>query len=271
MTKIVEFEKLRSDGNSTAGSGSVRRFAMSAAIPWKGWPRDMKAMMLRGSIDRPEDVQFTLSGQCPHCHNGTVFTMVTTPHIDIEHNLAGDSRTYKAWAVMTCPRCKEYILGAVHFPAGNRECWYLEHWPLDTPNTFVDPRVPRHIAADFKEALRCFAVRAYKATAVMCGRALEAACLEKGAHSTDDIGEQIDWLASAGKITEPLRRVAHTIKLASNRGAHPPDGGETESLNESEAEALIELAREVLHHVYVVPARLEALDLSKSATKVKTV
>jgi hypothetical protein len=83
----------------------------------------------------------------------------------------------------------------------------------------------------------------------MCGRALEAACIDLGSDPEEKIGTQIDSLANARKITASLKDMAHTIKLGRNRGAHPPEDGETEILNEPEAGALIGFMREFFHHV----------------------
>jgi hypothetical protein len=117
---------------------------------------------------------------------------------------------------------------------------------------------------DFNEALRCRSVEAYNATTEMCRRAVEGSCAEQGADPTMTIQEQIDWVFSQGKITEFLKRVAYTIRLAGNRGAHPP-----RAITKEEADAVIGFVKEYLHAVYESPAMLKRLDFSKSSSKIK--
>jgi hypothetical protein len=62
--------------------------------------------------------------------------------------------------------------------------------------------------------------------------------LELGANPKDQIGAQIDWVHSQGKITPHLKEVAHKIRLGGNRGSHPPDKPEDDSpLTPEEADA----------------------------------
>jgi hypothetical protein len=98
---------------------------------------------------------------------------------------------------------------------------YLAHYPLGKPNDDAPSEIPAAIADDFKEAIRCQWIKAFKVSVAMFGRALEASCINLGADADKKIHEQIDWLASQGKITAPLREMAHTIRLGRNRGAHP--------------------------------------------------
>jgi hypothetical protein len=78
------------------------------------------------------------------------------------------------------------------------------------------------------------------------------------------IQAQIDWIFSQGKITAFLQQVAHTIRLAGNRGAHPP-----RAITKEEADAVINFVTEYLHAVYQSPAMLKRFDFSKSAGKIK--
>jgi hypothetical protein len=205
--------------------------------------------------------RFTFRGECPHCRHLASFAPVTSIHQEGERWIEA----------LQCTACQQFILGILRLqanPDGRSSSYvYDRHYPLSVPDDHVSPDVPENIRSDFREALLCRWVKAYKATGVMCGRALEAACIGLGSDPKTKIGEQIDYLATAGKITTPLRQMAHAIKLGRNRGAHPPEDGETEILNEPEADALIAFMIEFFHHVYVLPAKLKALDLSKSATK----
>ncbi len=73
----------------------------------------------------------------------------------------------------------------------------------------------------------------------------------------------IDWVHGQGKITTPLKDMAHKIKLGGNRGAHPSD----RTLTERDADAVIEFTREYFHHVYVMPAKMAAVNFDKPKKK----
>jgi hypothetical protein len=128
-------------------------------------------------------------------------------------------------------------------------------YPLGTPDDYVDAAVPAEIAQDFKEALRCRWINAYKATVTMCRRAIQASCLEKKANPKKKLTEQIDEIAKSGLITEPLRLFAHEVRLEGNDGAHPSLDGLNDVV-EKDADDIIEFTREYLHHVYVMPEML---------------
>jgi hypothetical protein len=147
-------------------------------------------------------------------------------------------------------------------------CDYVEHYPLDKPNDDVASEIPEHIRADFKEALRCRWVDACNATTEMCRRAVQASCIQLGAPANNQLDKQIDWLSANGIITNPLKEMAHRIRLGGNLGAHPPEDPDdpTEILIGSEyADAVLEFTRDFFQHVYVTPERLKKYTFKKLA------
>ena len=147
---------------------------------------------------------------------------------------------------------------------------------MGAPDQKVDDEVPQHIKEDFQEALRCIFVEAYNATAEMCRRALEAACLDLGAPEDKVLEKMIDWLEANRKITPYLKDAAHKVRLGGNRGAHPtpqtlaiaaaaaPEvNAPVEKIEKEHAEAIIAFTREFFHHVYVGPKLLGKYDFSK--------
>jgi hypothetical protein len=153
-----------------------------------------------------------------------------------------------------CEACKNFVLVVGHRQGGTPFA-LKDFYPLGKPNDQVDAAVPTKIAEDFKEALRCRWIDAYKATVTMCRRAIQASCLEQKADKTKKLVAQIDELAAKGIITQPLREFAHEVRLEGNDGAHPdPDG--LENVTVGDAEDIIAFTREYLHHVYVMPEML---------------
>ncbi|MGH9804429.1 MAG: DUF4145 domain-containing protein, partial [Candidatus Acidiferrales bacterium] len=129
-------------------------------------------------------------------------------------------------------------------------------YPQGKPEESVDAAVTDSIADDFREALRCRWVRAYKGCVVMCRRAVQASAIELGGAGRELI-DQIDDLFKQGKITVALRDFAHEVRLTGNIGAHPDKDG-LKDVSEKDADDIIEFTREFLHHVYVMPAKLKA-------------
>ena len=139
-----------------------------------------------------------------------------------------------------------------------------DYYPSGTVDDSVDDAVPEKIACDFSEALRCFHVEAYKATVTMCRRAIQASSKEFKAAGGKLI-HQIDDLAKKGKITEPLKDMAHQIRKIGNDGAHPDDDLLKE-VTENDAAEIVEFVREYLAHVYIMPMKLKAMKKRKSKT-----
>src|SRR5262249_9568698 len=127
--------------------------------------------------------------------------------------------------------------------------------------------VPKPIAADFSEALRCLWIKSYKASVAMCRRSVEEACRDLGA-SGKDLYLKIEDLAAKDVITDPMRRMAHQVRLTANRKLHDKEKqnetntGEIEAddlatMGEKDAKAMIVFTKEFFHHVYAIRALLD--------------
>ena len=163
---------------------------------------------------------------------------------------------------LTEVRTPSGIIGPVRTSDTTSTVRYLEHYPIGKPAQSTSEAIPHNVLVDFNEALRCRWVEAYNATVEMCRRALQTSCEGLGADPKQNIESQIDWLASKGEITKFLQEMAHTVRLAGNRGAHPP-----KAISEEEADAVVQFTREYFQHVYESRARMEKYDFSKSASK----
>ena len=144
---------------------------------------------------------FSLTGECPHCHCLSVFHLVTSVHQSSNPQMPEISTLC---AGMRCIGCEKYILGIVEKQStGSMELIYKEHYPLGKPNDKVPTEIPKNIALDYTEAIRCRWIDAYNATAEMCRRALQASCIEQGSNPNLRLVDQIDWLSSEGKSRRP--------------------------------------------------------------------
>jgi hypothetical protein len=190
--------------------------------------------------------QVGASGNCPHCAAKSYLRPV-----------ASYGEGAKLVSIARCESCKLFILivGRKNNPTQSAVV-EINVYPLGKPDETVDKSVPESVADDFKEALRCYFIKAYKATAVMCRRAIQTSALELTA-SGNRLIDQIDNLAEKGKITEPLKDFAHEVRLTGNDGAHPDKDG-LSNITEKDAKDIVEFTQEYLHHVYVMPAKLKA-------------
>ena len=213
------------------------------------------------------DFDFCLKGRCPHCGHYASFATVTRPFIEDPNG-----KPDRVVGAARCAACSEYILGILGFvpnPSGPGFIpAYEAHYPAGKPDESVPDGVPEDVARDFREAMRCRWIDAYNATAEMCRRALQASCIQLGAGVNDRLIEQIDWVASQGKITKPLQEMAHNVRFGGNRGAHPPDDP-TDILGAEDADAVIEFTREYFRHVYEMPEKMARFDFSKRAASKK--
>ena len=222
--------------------------------------------------------QFSLRGIClyPDCARPSVFINQCSAHV-LDLGYGG----VRLVGIMQCQGCQHFVLAIVdHTPNERTEYQYREHYPIGAPNQAVATEIPKHIAEDFKEALRCQFASAYNATAEMCRRAIEASCLNLGAPKKDVLEDMIDWLEKRRKITPDLMQAAHKVRLGGNRGAHPPvegmpplDGqpplaeplqvGPVEKIEKEHAEAIVDFTRHFFQYVYVIPKQLDKYDFSK--------
>lgn len=201
-------------------------------------------------------------GVCPHCSFHAYFKPVTSAHTE-------PRREGGQWIcnAAQCESCKGFVLVVgqrnPRLP-NDRQDWHFEGvYPLGKPNDSVASEVPPQIAEDFREALRCEWVRAYKATVTMCRRAVQGSCVELKA-TDGKLQDQIDYLATKGIITDSLKKMAHRVRLTGNEGAHPGKDG-LNDISPQDAKDIIDFTREFFHHVFVVPAKLAKWESERAA------
>jgi hypothetical protein len=205
-------------------------------------------------VNFANNTQVGASGDCPHCGVRSLFNPVVQGYVETQ---TGNFQSIAQTA--QCVSCKNFLLvtATKHAGQGATEFSLRAVYPIDKPKDTVDGAVPKAIADDFAEAMRCQFILAYKATVTMCRRALQAAVLEKMASPDRSLIHQIDELAEKGVITNPLKDMAHVIRLTGNVGAHPDEDG-LKNVTDEDAEDILQFTKEFFHHVYVMPAKLKS-------------
>ncbi len=120
-------------------------------------------------------------------------------------------------------------------------------YPFPPP---TDERIPDYIRKDIDEAKLCFSVGAFRACAVMARRAIENACIDKGASKSKKLHEKISELAEKGIITKDIKEWADVVRWVGNDAAHPGK----EMVTKEDAEDILKLAEQFMHVIYVAPA-----------------
>lgn len=198
------------------------------------------------------------TGECPHCKARAYFRPVAN-HLELASpkDSNGPQCTQRAACACQCEGCKGFILvvGIRDLPNSLAFAPFklLAVYPLGTPNEQVGDGVPSDVADDFKEAQRCYFIRAYKATVIMCRRALQSSADEQQAKGAT-LQEQINDLHTAGKITKALQEFAHHLRMTGNKGAHSDVG----KISADDALDMLQFTQQYLDHVYIMPAKLKA-------------
>ncbi len=189
-----------------------------------------------------------VSMKCPHCHKATEVTRAQVP---VPNTLKGHGPFYAQyelhghlWWIGICNACRRVVLvlgkGAQVYPS-----------PRPSPS---DERIPEHIRRDLDEAKLCFSVGAFRGTASMARRALQSACILKGAPKQAKLWKQIDWMRDQALITEDMRTWAHEIRYVGNDGAHPPEDPDDPVATVADAENVLQLTEQMLDVLFVTPA-----------------
>lgn len=136
----------------------------------------------------------------------------------------------------------------------------VDYYPRLIPN--IDPAIPKEIADDYSEAIKCESVSASKATVTQCRRVMQNTCILKGVNPKNDLIDQIDELELKRIINPTLKDMAHTIRMIGNWGAHPQKDP-LRDVTPEDASEILKFTSEFLDEVYVRPARIKNLKTKK--------
>ena len=206
---------------------------------------------------------------CPHCGVITTYTIVR----DTRPAYAEAQREGKLYHTLVscdndnCGNITLFIFKGVKKPyktlrGGTGYSIGLElvdQYPKRIPK--FHESIPRQVADDYIEAIKCFDISSWKASVVMCRRALQGSVIDKGAKK-DKLWEQIDELYDQQIITKGIKDWAHEIRLTGNIGAHPDKDG-LEDVTQEDAKELIDFMEEYLNYVYIMPSKVAAKRVKK--------
>jgi len=123
-------------------------------------------------------------------------------------------------------------------------------YPINIPSS--SSSIPAEVREIYLEAMRCFSVKAWNATATMCRRAVQECIVGKGGEGKT-LFEQIDNLYEKRVIQDDLKEWAHAIRILGKDGAHADVAS---NVGEEEAKFALEFTEALLNYVYVLKAKL---------------
>jgi len=147
------------------------------------------------------------------------------------------------YAILTCQACDGWFVAKKQ----RHGTEWLAIYPI--PHKPVAQEIPEPIKSEFGEASLCFAIGAYKACVSMCMTALESLWRQQNASGLNDLKEK-------GIISSRLFAQATEIRLWADIVKHELIH---ELVTKEETEELLTYLEEILHDVYVRPARQAAL------------
>jgi len=124
----------------------------------------------------------------------------------------------------------------------------LQEVRLATYSHDLSINVPQDVSQDYQEAIRCFNSNAYKATVVMCRRALENTADLKQAIGTF-LKNKLEDLHKKGLLDAASYNTASGIREFGNYGAHPKDDL-LKAVGEFEADLVIKITGRLLTEIW---------------------
>lgn len=199
---------------------------------------------------------FTLRGQAPLTYDGQGYTVCQEGRQEPTYN--------EQLSVLQCQGCQQNIVvveqkyvGGVRGGRGGSVQWRGVHWWPAAGMRPADPAVPAGVAEAISEGVRCQAIRAPRAAAVMFRGALGQIVLDRGsatAQAKKSLAAQLQQMATDGDLDRTLAEWADHVRLLGNAGAHP---NELDPVTLDEAEDLSRLIAAMVEYLYVMPARVQ--------------
>lgn len=203
-----------------------------------------------------------LAGVCPWCGRDSNFSLHNTAELErvnVETEVGSVNQPSYLATVITCMGCRRSTVVITTYDGKG------VHWYPAPGAGVLDPAVPHDIASTFDEGMRCLAIGANRAAAVMFRSALHLFVKDKGndaASGERQLKTALKKMKESGTLHPSLSDWADHLNQLGNEGAHPEDYDEVTA---EEAAALGRFVRHLIKHEYEMPAELvRARELGES-------
>jgi len=194
---------------------------------------------------------------CPHCGAKT--------HIEKQwsgsHILA--SKDAEFYVIFRCKPCRRLILKTFFLrqnPYSREENFEIKGWDEKFPEVIDDQLsgddlefINPDILKDYREALRCMSIQAYRAACSMFRRALQSSLIMLGANPNDDLIQQINSLTS---LPADIKDWAHQIRIFGNWGAHP-DKDQLKNVEDTDTEEVHDFIAKFFMYTFIMPEKVK--------------
>jgi Domain of unknown function (DUF4145) len=160
----------------------------------------------------PKSEPEQLAYQCPECDGPQMFDVARA------HKSRGEDGLWEEFTYAICVRCQRpVLLTRYDFGGGFAEEQYYRAYPaLQRQIAFA---IPEGVRRAYDEAVKTEQAKAWMATGVMAGQALEAVCKDYDP-SIRTISDGMRKLLAAGVISQELFEWGNGLRVVRNRGAH---------------------------------------------------
>ena len=170
--------------------------------------------------------------------------------------------TYRI-SLAKCPICGIALLvGQEEYQTGPDEYRYSPARRLwREPDNRIHGSIPSEARSSLEEAQRCYKARAFSACAVMCGKAVEAICVQHTRENT--LFKGLEALQKKGVIDGRLLEWGESLRHERNLGAHATGTKTTRD----DARDILEFAVAICEYVYVLSEKYTEYKSRKAKVK----
>ena len=196
--------------------------------------------------------------KCPHCH-----TIVDPDLLFSERIPARDQWRACTYHLVSCSLCHGISLSCDLRIIPKQ--WIKSHeperilWPQPKDLPLQD--FPKLVASYMNDAQGCYNAGVYSASAVMCGKVIEAICLDK-IGQPKNLREGLQRLKSTKIIDELLYSWGELLRRERNIGAHASE----QETTKQDADDVLEFAYAICHYIYVL-SKKQSKYLSRKRSK----
>ena len=205
-------------------------------------------------INSNNDPQYILDRdvtlRCPHCGVVAGMTAISLPRFELLHRFELE----EAGMVYRCDVCSKPVFLQFKVVLGDPVTLSDAFTQLQSAlEPFEHKYLGLDVAADFREALTCYAHNCWNAFAAMCRRCLQSVAADLGVTGTSKVETQIRELKEMGVVDDETFEQLRQIVLSGHDGAHP----HLPALSPERAAVLLELMKDVLYQLYVRPGKVK--------------